>query len=86
MKITGAAQGSGFIPSPAAVQTPKRIAGPTAVATVPAGEACVLCGVRLTTQINLDRGLCGSCSDRPEAKTLPRDGNGKAQARAVRTI
>lgn len=81
MKITGAAQGSGFIPAaegktiPAA-PAPRRIEA----SAIPAGEACVLCGIRLTTPLAIERGLCGSCSDRPEAKTLPRNGAGKAVA------
>lgn len=53
-------------------------------ALVSASKICILCGCRLTTQYAIDRGLCGSCSDRPEAKRLPRDGNGKVVPPATR--
>jgi hypothetical protein len=56
---------------------------PAHPAIVPAGEQCVLCGVRLTTPFLIERGLCGSCSDRPEAKRLPRDPKGHVIARAT---
>lgn len=44
---------------------------------IPIAERCVLCGCRLTSAYHIERGLCGSCSDRPEAKRLPRDANGR---------
>jgi hypothetical protein len=46
--------------------------------TIPVGERCALCECRLETPYWIARGLCGSCSERPEAKRLPRDANGKA--------
>ena len=51
---------------------------PAVATTIPASEQCVLCGCRLTTAYLIARGLCGSCSDRPESKALPRDANGRA--------
>ncbi len=49
------------------------------IAPIPVGEQCVLCRCRLTTPYLIARGLCGSCADRPEARTLPRDAEGRAQ-------
>jgi hypothetical protein len=43
-------------------------------APIPAGEACVLCGVRLETPFAITRGLCDSCADRPEVKRVPKPG------------
>jgi len=87
LKVTGAAQGTGFIPEaepkaktlPAATPA-RRIEGHQ---NVPISEACMLCGIRLTTPLAIERGLCGSCSDRPEAKNLPKNGNGKVVARTA---
>ena len=64
LKATGAAQGTGFIPMGIApAPAVRRSLGPAPV--VPAGDACVLCGVRLTSTYHIERGLCGSCSERP---------------------
>jgi RNA polymerase sigma factor (sigma-70 family) len=53
----------------------------TAAATnqpAPIGDRCALCGCRLETPINIERGLCGSCVTRPEAKRLARNESGRA--------
>jgi hypothetical protein len=73
LKVTGALQGTGFLP--AGAPRPKRVSGqgdgPVApVASTPAGDRCMLCGCRLTTAYLIERGLCGSCSDRPEAQKV----------------
>lgn len=72
LKVTGALKSTGFLPEgekpvPATRHT---AIGPTAVPAIGAGEGCVLCGIRLTTAYLIERGLCGSCSDRPEAQNL----------------
>jgi hypothetical protein len=54
--------------------------------TVPIGERCVLCGIRLTTDYWIARGICGSCSERAEGKALPRDSSGKAVRPAPRAV
>lgn len=68
LKVTGGTRSTGFLPESEAV--PKRVGGQ--VAPVPAGDRCVLCGIRLTTTYLIEQGLCGSCSDRPEAQALKR--------------
>lgn len=72
MKVTGATQSTGFLPEAERVVPQRAIGaaprGPALVAP-PAGDVCVLCGVKLTAPLNIERGLCGSCSERPEAKT-----------------
>jgi hypothetical protein len=69
LKVTGGTRSTGFLPESEAV--PKRVSGHVA-AGPPAGDRCVLCGVRLTTTYLIEKGLCGSCSDRPEAQALKR--------------
>ena len=80
LKVTGAVQSTKFLP---VADTPRVPAGrrltpgeavlhPGALASTPAGDHCVLCGCRLTTPYLIEQGLCGSCSDRPEAKSLKR--------------
>lgn len=72
LKVTGATQGTGFLPD--GDRPPKRerpaLAGRSeaAAGAIPAGERCTLCGVRLETPYWIERGLCGSCSDRPEGR------------------
>jgi len=67
LKVTGAAQSTGFLP--AGEHLPKRVNGRVdAPSAPPAGDRCVLCGIKLTSPYSLERGLCGSCSDRPEAQ------------------
>lgn len=56
---------------------------PATPAPIPIGEQCVLCRCRLTSAYAIARGLCGSCSERPEAVALPRDATGRA-TRGVR--
>jgi len=63
-------------PVPQPVSRPRIDAAP-----LPIGELCALCRCRLTSPYNIDRGLCGSCQERPEAKTLPRDAIGRALPR-----
>jgi hypothetical protein len=75
MKVTGAVRGTGFLPDEGMVRHGQRqLSGPPEPAAsgpvMPAGDQCVLCGVRLTSPYLIARGLCGSCSDRPEAKKL----------------
>jgi len=82
LKVTGATRSTGFLPEEVKAPAPdhRRVSGPVdpsaAVlhpATVDARkleQQCVLCGVRLTTPYLIEQGLCGSCSDRPEAKPL----------------
>jgi hypothetical protein len=53
---------------------------------VPIGKRCVLCGVKLETEIAIQIGLCDSCEQRPEAKArtaapAPRPQIQKGQAR-----
>lgn len=76
LKVTGAAQSTGFLPAGDARTAPasRRLSGQIApmTAPMPAGDRCVLCGCKLTTAYLIERGLCGSCSDRPEAKNLKR--------------
>lgn len=72
LKVTGATRGTGFLPEeerrgPAPVS--RRLDGQEPAPRA-AGDRCVLCGCKLTTAYLIDRGLCGSCSDRPEAQTL----------------
>jgi hypothetical protein len=70
LKVTGAAQSTGFLPA-VEVPVPRRVSGqvaPAAAASRPAGDLCMLCGIRLTTAYLIERGLCGSCSERPEAQ------------------
>jgi hypothetical protein len=81
LKVTGATRSTGFLPESETAVTPvgRRLNGHVAapgctpsagVTSLPVGDKCVLCGVRLTTPYLIERGLCGSCSDRPEAQTL----------------
>lgn len=72
VKVTGAARSTNFLPVVEARQVPpvKRqppALGPRPVGDVPVAESCVLCGIRLTTAYLIERGICGSCSERPEA-------------------
>jgi len=71
LKVTGAIQGTGFLPE---TRTgPARLPAKTSASTdpsIPPGDRCMLCGCRLTTPYWLERGVCGSCADRPEAKAL----------------
>lgn len=74
--VTGAARSTGFLPEGEVLVKPGRRFlteknGPTA-SVIPPGEQCMLCHCRLTAQYNIERGLCGSCADRPEAKNLVR--------------
>lgn len=74
LKVTNATQSTGFIPQGEKAPGPRRLA-PREAAALPAadaGDRCVLCGCKLTTAFNIDRGLCGSCRERPEAKTVAR--------------
>jgi hypothetical protein len=68
LKVTGATQSTAFLPVPEerAVPVAKQLPAERPID----GDRCVLCGVRLTTPYAIDRGLCGSCSDRPEARHL----------------
>ena len=74
LKVTGATKGTAFLPDgdrPApAIGTATR--GPRAIpsTTTAAGDRCMLCEIRLTTPLSIERGLCGSCSDRPEAAQI----------------
>lgn len=70
LKVTGAVRGTGFLPEidPAARRVAPARVGPSAVPSLPAGPRCVLCDCLLTTAYLIERGLCGSCSDRPEAQ------------------
>jgi len=74
LKVTGAVKSTGFMPEAdtAGGLVVRRQIGKVAdpVPTVPAGDRCVLCGIQLTTEYLKARGICGSCSDRPEAKAL----------------
>lgn len=83
LKVTGTAQGTGFLPEPTQLSVATGQLRQLPPVAVPPGEACVLCGVRLTTDYNVQRGLCGSCAERPEAKSLPRDTTGRALARTA---
>ena len=80
LKVTGATKSTGFLPEDDTPKAPggRRLQGkvtpaeavlhPGADVSTPTGDRCVLCGVRLTTAYLIERGLCGSCSDRPEAQ------------------
>lgn len=70
LKVTGATQSTGFLPASETAPARPRLNGQVAPAEAPkpAGDRCGLCGIRLTTAFLIERGLCGSCSDRPEAK------------------
>lgn len=75
LKVTGAAQSTGFLPAgERTAPAYRRLSGQIAPTTAPtpAGDRCVLCGCRLTIASLIERGLCGSCGDRPEAKHLKR--------------
>jgi hypothetical protein len=69
LKVTGATQSTGFLPV-----SDERPAAPVVRQLPPERpiekDRCVLCGCRLTSPYAVDRGLCGSCSDRPEAQHL----------------
>jgi hypothetical protein len=71
LKVTGALKSTGFLPEadkPAAA-VGRRLANAAPPGDAgPAGEHCVLCGIRLTTPYLIERGVCGSCSERPEAQ------------------
>jgi hypothetical protein len=72
LKVTGALKSTGFLPE---ADTPAAVVGRRLTTRVPeqeaaAGDHCVLCRCKLTTAYSIERGLCGSCSDRPEAKAL----------------
>ena len=71
LKVTGATRGTGFLPEEERRVAPvsRRLDGqdPPPRAVVPSGDKCVLCGIRLTTAYMIERGMCGSCSERPEA-------------------
>ena len=77
LKVTGATRSTGFLPESDPPAAP-RLPGPVtpAAAVLHAGTAvtprdqCALCGVRLTTAYLIEKGLCGSCCDRPEAQHL----------------
>lgn len=64
LKVTGALKSTGFLPE---AEKPAAPVGRQLPSQVPAGDRCVLCGCRLTTAYLIERGLCGSCSERPEA-------------------
>jgi len=76
LKVTGSTRSTGFLPEaePTAARLTAGKAAPSApmarIAAAATGPTCVLCGCRLTTAYAIERGLCGSCSDRPEARTL----------------
>lgn len=76
LKVTGATQSTEFLPV-AALPSRPALQGqrPREISAVPKpsqapSEVCLLCGVKLTTPYLIERGLCGSCSDRPEARQL----------------
>ena len=64
LKVTRAEKSTDFLPATFRPSTVERIAS---IPAAPSGDHCVLCGCRLTTAYLIDRGLCGSCADRPEA-------------------
>jgi hypothetical protein len=75
LKVTGAVRSTGFLPEdaarrPARPQLPGGTPAAAREASTPAGDRCVLCGCRLTTAYLIALGLCGSCSDRPEAQNF----------------
>jgi hypothetical protein len=70
LKVTGAVRGTGFLPDEerrGPVPSSRRLDGQEAPPRA-VGHRCVLCGCGLTTAYSIERGLCGSCSDRPEAQ------------------
>ncbi len=75
LKVTGGT-GTGFLPAASLARqldgqiAPSLPAPAVAPSTLHAGATCVLCGCKLTSAYAIERGLCGSCSDRPEAQTL----------------
>lgn len=75
LKVTGATKGTAFLPEGdrPAIGTSAPPRGPRAIpsTTAAAGDRCMLCDIKLTTPLSIERGLCGSCSDRPEAKNIP---------------
>ena len=85
LKVTGATRSTGFLPEGDNPKAPvgRRLGGqvtpaeaalhPGAIGTMP---VCRLCGCRLTVAYLIERGLCGSCCDRPEAPTVKRS-NGR---------
>jgi len=71
LKVTQAAKSTDFLPVTYRPSIAERIASvPGPGPAAPVGERCVLCGVKLTNAYLIERGLCGTCSDRPEAKPL----------------
>jgi len=83
LKVTGAMRSTGFLPDGDS-QKPNALPPAPSRSSAPAGDRCLLCDCRLTTPYALERGLCGSCSDRPEAKTVIRT-NGTSAAGAARS-
>jgi hypothetical protein len=69
LKVTGATQSTGFLPA-APDERPAPVAKQLPAQRAIEGDRCVLCDCRLTTPYSIERGLCGSCSDRPEARHL----------------
>jgi hypothetical protein len=71
LKVTQAVKSTDFLPVTYRPSIAERIASvPGPGPAPPVGERCVLCGCKLTTAYLIERGLCGTCSDRPEAKPL----------------
>lgn len=73
LKVTRAVKSTDFLPVTYRPTAAERIASiPTSAGALTAGasEKCMLCGCKLTTPYLIERGLCGSCSDRPDAHDL----------------
>lgn len=70
LKVTGATQSTGFLPAAEERTAPAPVAKQLPAQRAIEGDRCVLCDCRLTTPYSIERGLCGSCSDRPEARHL----------------
>ena len=71
LKVTGVERSTGFLPEstkPAAPERPRLDKRTETIAA--AGDKCVLCHCRLTLPYNIERGLCASCAERPEAKNV----------------